>query len=136
MQEESMLCSSHIEILNLANTWKNKTKSIKMLDLLIKNQKLRVWCFLFNSFHVIWKISNSNMWTAKHLVQASWTELTLHHCITPGFKLYNWYLVNTCNLRAFPLFFPIQSPLFMIWDAFFDIWNTALSNSFNKVSTK
>ena len=25
-------------------TWKNKTKNIKMLDVLIKNWKLRVWC--------------------------------------------------------------------------------------------
>ena len=28
-------------------------------------------------FHVVCKISNFNMWTAKHLVQASCTELTL-----------------------------------------------------------
>ena len=48
-----------------------------MLDLLIKNWKRRVWCSLFNFFHVICKISNFNMWTTKHLVQASWTELTL-----------------------------------------------------------
>ena len=32
---------------------------------------------LSNFFHVICKISNFNMWTAKHLVQASCTELTL-----------------------------------------------------------
>ena len=34
-------------------TWKNKTKNIKMLDLLIKNWKLRAWCSLFHFFHVI-----------------------------------------------------------------------------------
>ena len=34
----------------LQTTWKNKTKSIKMLDLLMKNWKLRVWCFLFHFF--------------------------------------------------------------------------------------
>ena len=49
----------------------------KMLDLLMKIWKLRVWDSLFHFFHVICKISNFNMWTAKHLVQASCTELTL-----------------------------------------------------------
>ena len=39
--------------------------------------KTRVWHFLFHYFHVICKISNFNMWTAKHLAQASCTELTL-----------------------------------------------------------
>ena len=34
----------------LQTTWKNKTKSIKMLDLLVKNWKLRVWWFLFHFF--------------------------------------------------------------------------------------
>ena len=32
---------------------------------------------MVHSFHVISKISNINMWTAKHLAQASCTELTL-----------------------------------------------------------
>ena len=59
-------------------TWKNKTKNVKVLDLLMKNSKLKVWCSLFHFFHVICKISNFYMWTAKHLPQASWTELTLH----------------------------------------------------------
>ena len=48
-----------------------------MLDLFMKNWKLRVWCSLFHFFHVICKISNFNMWTAKHLAQASCTGLTL-----------------------------------------------------------
>ena len=61
----------------LKTTWKNKTKSIKMLDVLMKNWKIRVWCSLFHFFHVTCKISNFNMWTAKHLAQASCTELTL-----------------------------------------------------------
>ena len=34
----------------LQTTWKNKTKNIKMLDLLMKNWKLRDWCVLFVSF--------------------------------------------------------------------------------------
>ena len=60
----------------LQTTWKNKTKSIKMLDLLVKNWKLRVWCSLFHFLHVICKILNFNMWTAEHLAQASCSELT------------------------------------------------------------
>ena len=42
-----------------------------------KKWKLRVRCSLFDSFHVICKISNFNVWTNKHLAQASCTELTL-----------------------------------------------------------
>ena len=58
-------------------TWKNKTKSNEMLELLMKNWKIRVWCSLLHFIHVICKISNFNMWTAKHLAQGSCTELTL-----------------------------------------------------------
>ena len=72
-----MLCGSHIKIWNLGNRMKNETKNIKMLDLLMKNWKLRVWCSLFHFLHVICKISNFNMWTTKHLAHASYTELTL-----------------------------------------------------------
>ena len=56
---------------------KTKQKNIKILNLLVKNWKLRVLCSLFHLFHVICKISSFNMWTAKHLAQASFTELTL-----------------------------------------------------------
>ena len=41
-----MLCGSHIEIWNLANH-KKQNKNIKMLDLLMKTKKQRVWCSLF-----------------------------------------------------------------------------------------
>ena len=60
----------------LQTTWRNKTKNIKMLDLLMKNWKLSL---MFQFFHVICKISNFNMLTAKHLAQACCTELTLHY---------------------------------------------------------
>ena len=52
-------------------------KKIKMLKLLVKNWKLLVWCSFIHLYHVTRKISNFNMWTAKHLAQASCTELTL-----------------------------------------------------------
>ena len=40
---------------------KNKIKNIKLLNLLVKNWKLRVWCSLFYSFYVISKITNFNV---------------------------------------------------------------------------
>ena len=40
-------------------------------------------------FHVVYEISNFNMWTAKHLAQASCTELTL--LFAPlDFKTFLW----------------------------------------------
>ena len=58
----------------LANHMKKQNKKHKNAKSIGENWKLRV-CYSF--FHVIYKISN-NMWTAKHLAQASFTELTLH----------------------------------------------------------
>jgi len=45
-----------------------------MLNLLVKT---KVLMFFVSFFHVIGMISNFNLRTAKHLVQASCTELTL-----------------------------------------------------------
>ena len=58
----------------LLTTWKNKTKNFQMLNLLVKNWELRVWCSLYHFIHVICKISNFDFWTAKHLAQASCTK--------------------------------------------------------------
>ena len=57
------------------------TENIKILDLLMKNPKLRVWCSLF---HGICKISNFKMSTAKHLWQASCIEMTLQANFNKG----------------------------------------------------
>ena len=55
-----------------------KTKqNIKTLDLLVKNWKLGVWCTYFFMWFFHGKFLNFNKWTAKHLEQASCTELTL-----------------------------------------------------------
>ena len=79
VQEASAKCFvvHLLELEILQATWKHKTKNIKMLDLLGKNWKLRVWCSMFHFFYVIFKISNFNMWTAKHLAEASCTGLAL-----------------------------------------------------------
>ena len=53
--------------------WRSKAKNIEMLDSLIKNWKLRVWCSLFH-FLLICMVSNFDMWTKKHLAHASCTE--------------------------------------------------------------
>ena len=62
-----------------------------MLDLLMKNGKLRVWCSLINFFHVICKLSNFNMWTTKHFTSASCSELTL---------LQNLFQPIVCTVRS------------------------------------
>ena len=81
---------------------KTKQKSIKMLDLLMKNWKLRVWWSLFNFFHGICKISNFNLWTAKHLAQASCTELTLP-------------LLRVNSFSSKIIFYLVNSKLFLNW---------------------
>ena len=52
-----------------------KHQNAKFIDEKLKNKSLMF--FLFHIFHVICKISNFNMWTTKHLAQASCTELIL-----------------------------------------------------------
>ena len=71
----------------LPATWKRK--NVKMLFLLMKIWRIRVWCSLFHLFQVICKISNFNMWTAKHMAQASCTDLTLPN---PASSLVSQYL--------------------------------------------
>ena len=71
-----MLCSSHIKIWNFANHMKKQNKkheNTRFIDEKLKNKSL---VFFVSFFHVICKISNFDMWTAKHLAQASYTELT------------------------------------------------------------
>ena len=81
----------------LQTTWKNKAKNIKRLDLLVKNWKVKVWWSLFHFFHVICKISNFNIWTAKHLAQASCTEFTLQNI--------DKYLIIKVNFRFTHVYF-------------------------------
>ena len=57
----------------LQTKWKNKTNSIKMLDLLMKKLKTKSLIFIVSFFYLIFH----NMWTAKRLVKASCTEVTL-----------------------------------------------------------
>ena len=100
-----MLWGSHIKIWNLANHLKKKP--IKMLNLLMINWKLRVWCSLFHFFHVICKISIFNMWTAKHLAQGSCTEFTLqkieHYICFPHKKTtLKWYFSKFQKVSLLP----------------------------------
>ena len=88
-----MLCGSHDQIWNLANHMKKQNK--KMLNLLVKNWKLRVWCSLFHFFHVIYKISNSNIWSEKYFAQASCTESTLLLSYDLSCCWVNWSIEET-----------------------------------------
>jgi len=74
--------------------WNKRKKPQNNIFIDQKNWKLRVWCYFFHFFHVICKISNFNMWTAKHLAQVSCTELTLtqkkkHFTFQPSKKMEN-----------------------------------------------
>ena len=64
----------------LQTTWKTKQKPSKCY-LLVKNWKLIVFALFFD---VICKISNFNMWTGKHLAQASCTEMTFRAVASGG----------------------------------------------------
>ena len=73
-----MLCGSRIKLWNLANHMKKQNKkhqNTRFIDEKLKTKSLMFFVSFF--FHVICKISNFNMWTSKHLAQASCTELTL-----------------------------------------------------------
>ena len=68
----------------LQTTWKNA----RFIDKKLKTKSLM---FFASFFHVICNISNFNMWTANHLAQASWTELTLQGPIS-------FYYIKAFNL--------------------------------------
>ena len=49
-----------------------KKNNIEMLNLLVEGkQKTKDLMFFVSFFHVIYMISNFNMWTTKHLAQTS-----------------------------------------------------------------
>ena len=72
-----MLCSSYNEICNLANHMKKWNKEHQTFSFQFFTNRFSILMFLVLFFHLVCKISNFNMWTAKHLAQASCTELTL-----------------------------------------------------------
>ena len=79
------LNASHIKIWNLANHMKKWNKEHQTLSFQFFTNKSSILMFFVLFFHVVCKISNFNMWTAKHLVQASCTELTLSISIERSF---------------------------------------------------
>ena len=68
---------SHIEIWNLTNHMKkHETKNIRLLVFSF-SILFAFWYFLFSFFHLVFEISNFNMWITKHLAHTSCAELTL-----------------------------------------------------------
>ena len=61
----------------LPTTWKKQNKKHQNARSIDEKLQTKSLMFFVSFFYVICKISNFNMWTAKHLVQASCTELTL-----------------------------------------------------------
>ena len=69
-----MLCGS---LWNLANHMKKQSKKHQNAESIGEKLKNKGLMSFVSFFHVFCKISNFHMWTVKHLVQASCTELTL-----------------------------------------------------------
>ena len=95
VQEACAKCFA-VHILNLKSCksnekkWNNGHQTLSFQFFINRSCILMFHCFVF---HVVCKISNFNMWTAKHLVQASCTELTL-------LKLWQFYQHILSNIRS------------------------------------
>ena len=82
---------------------KDENKNIRLLffSFFINRSNILMLFVLF--FHVVCKISNFNMWTTKHLVQVSCTELTLKIVFIKGDQINlrndNEYLVVLMYMR-------------------------------------
>ena len=68
------------EILQI--TWKKWNKECQTLSFQFFTNIFCILMLFVLFFHVVFKISNFNKWTAKHLAKASCTELTLLHKYT------------------------------------------------------
>ena len=73
-----MLCGPHIKVWNLANHMKKMKQKNQTLSFHFFTTIFSILMFFVLFFHGVFKISNFNKWTAKHLVKASSTELTLN----------------------------------------------------------
>ena len=70
-----MLGGLHVKIwTNHIQKLKKRTEDFSFQFFINKSSILMLFVLFF---HVVWEISNFNMWTAKHLAQASCTEFTL-----------------------------------------------------------
>ena len=98
----------HFEILQI--TWKNETKNIRPLVFSFSSINLAFWCFFF---HVVCKISNFNMWTAKYLAQASCTELTLSIQRSLTNKAWLWIAAIPCGQKQSSFDLSYLSSLFL-----------------------
>ena len=82
----------------LQTTWKNKTKSIKMIDLLMKNWKIRVYSLLYFFF----------MWFARFQIlicvpQSIWRKLLVLSWLSGVFnplRIFNSYAFPTTFLKC------------------------------------
>jgi hypothetical protein len=83
----------------------NKEHQTLSFQFFINRSSILMLFVLF--FHVVCKISNSNMWTSKHLAQAFCTELTL-------WKTIKHYFFHEQTLEV-ALFFYIQNYFGYVW---------------------
>ena len=87
------------EILKI--TWKKWNKEHHTLSFQFFTNRFNILMFFVLFFHVVWKISNFNLWTGKHLAHASCTELTLLTRRNPSKYLYQcveaWKSINATS---------------------------------------
>ena len=95
------------EILQI--TWKKWIKGHHTLTSQFFTNIFSILMFFVLFFHVVCKISHFNKWTAKHLVQASCTELTLEVSFDGEFGQKNK------NSKIHQFFFKSETPLEWRW---------------------
>ena len=122
VQEACAKCfAAHLSKFEILQTKWKKNKKHQNAKSIGEKLKTKVWCSLFHFFHVIYKILNSNMWTAKHLAQASCTELTLMQaCFNVPISIFNFQPNEKVENNKYPINWPenSDSTLEIFWHQF------------------
>ena len=132
-----MLCGWHIKIWNLSNHMKKQNKKHPNARFIDEKLKTKSLVFFVSFFHVICKISNFNMSTAKHLAQASFTELTLSDFFPVFIRRYFniWYYTYHYLLCYNFFFFLFHFNTCQILKTFSWAWNAMNYDVLKKLTT-
>ena len=126
-----MLCDSHVEIWNLANDIKKQIKKHQKDNSIGEKLKTKGLMFFDSFLHVICKTSNFNIWTAKHLAQASCTELTLLRCVKICVEISSYF----CGLFIWTLLSKIYS-LVVVLNCALQVWSYFCADCFYVAATQ
>ena len=124
-----MLCSSHIKIWNLQITWKKWSKEHQTLSFQFLTSRSNILAFFALFFHMVCKISNFNMWTARHLAQLlvlSWLYLIGDSIlITSPWSIFPWITLRKSYMEVVSFTFEFSWGVNLIshdsGDSFFNI---------------